>query len=181
MSTTESTKRLIRAVRQTTDSIHGSDIAGLWERKMFFKNGKDFLLQNSFEEEDRRSDQMIIFGTNESVEMLKNSKNWYADGTFNISPTAFHQVYPIHYSHNDRVFSCVYAVLSSKRQSVYERLFNQMKEFCGENEPETITFDFEMPAINAARTVSPSSELKGCFFHLFQAFYRKIQFLGLKN
>ena len=61
---------------------------------------------------------------------------------------------------------------------MYEIFFYQVKEFGEESETESIMFDFEMAAINAAMTVFPTSELQGCFFHLSQAFHRKIQSVG---
>ena len=73
-------------------------------------------------------------------------------------------------------FSCVYAILSYKRKSIYEDLFYQLKEYCDHKEPRSITF--ELAAINAAATVFPSSNRNGCFFHLSQCLYRKIQVLG---
>ena len=41
--------------------------------------------------------------------------------------------------------------------------------------------DFEMALLNAVRDLFPNSTLKGCSFHFCQAFYRKVQSLGLQN
>ena len=178
----ENQKRYIRSVRgSNTGSDEPSEVTKIIEMKRFMDDGNDFLLYNSYEHQNRDKNQMVIFGTVQSVDHLKESKHWFADGTFDIAPTSHYQLYSIHCSHNNRVFPCVYAILSNKKQSMYEDLFAQLKEYCAENEPESITFDFELAAINAASIIFPSSNLNGCFFHLSQSFYRKIQQLGLQK
>ena len=44
-----------------------------------------------------------------------------------------------------------------------------------------ILLDFERPAVNAFTSAFPESSIKGCYFHLCQAFLRKINELGLKK
>lgn len=40
--------------------------------------------------------RMMIFGTNANLEFLANCEEWYMDGTFDICPPLFQQVYTIH-------------------------------------------------------------------------------------
>lgn len=41
--------------------------------------------------------------------------------------------------------------------------------------------DFEIAVINSINAVFPRAEIKGCFFHLCQNVYRKVQALGLQQ
>ena len=36
---------------------------------------------------------MIIFATDEGINLLKTSDHWFADGIFSVSPSVFFQVY----------------------------------------------------------------------------------------
>ena len=98
-------KRPIRSVRQLDEAGSMDNIVNIGQKKKrFIANGEYYALFNRYEQEDRDINQMIIFGTFDSVEQPKTAEHWYGDGTFNISPTAFYQVYSIHCSDNDRVF-----------------------------------------------------------------------------
>jgi hypothetical protein len=58
-------------------------------------------------------------------------------------------------------------------------LFEELIDFAAENDltlqPPIILTDFELASINASRHVFPNVENKGCFFHLGQSGWRKIQ------
>ena len=175
-------KRNIRATR--TDNICENDgkLENIIKNKRYLANGEDFVLYNSFDHEnDRDKDQMIVFGTLKSLEYLKKSEHWYADGTFDIAPTAYYQIYSLHCFHNGRVFPCIYAVFSNKKESLYLDFFTWINEVCEQKNLKTITFDFEIAAINAAKRVFADVQMHGCFFHLSQSLYRKIQSLGLQQ
>ncbi|RNA04161.1 hypothetical protein BpHYR1_007434 [Brachionus plicatilis] len=74
--------------------------------------------------------------------------NWYADGTFDISPTFFKQVYSLHVIKNGTTVPCIFAMLANKKQSTYKKMF-KMIESDIENKPKSINMDFEQAAINA--------------------------------
>ena len=46
--------------------------------------------------------------------------------------------------------------------------------------PALIIVDFEQAAIKSFKTAFPSAKIKGCFFHLTNAIYKKVVELGLK-
>ena len=54
--------------------------------------GEQFLLYDSGPEVQR----ILIFGTQQNLEMLQLSQVWLADGTFKTAPTLFTQVYVVH-------------------------------------------------------------------------------------
>ena len=54
--------------------------------------GEDFLLYDHNEADSR----ILIFATAESLRFLANCAEWYLDGTFQIAPKLFKQLYTIH-------------------------------------------------------------------------------------
>ena len=175
-------KRKIRDKRQKLNIGSCTDQASIIEMKRFFDDGTDFLIYDGFAngEEDEKN-KMLIFGTLESLELLKSSKHWYADGTFDVAPDNFYQLYSLHAVRNNKVFPCLYALFTNKRQKMYEEFFSIVKENCEGFAPDSITFDFEMAALNAAKLAFPEALVHGCYFHLRKSIYRKIQSLGLQT
>lgn len=71
-----------------------------------------------------------------------------------------------------------------KSQQTYERLLKAVLEACEaigiSADPATVVTDFESAAINAVTaTLGDHVAVRGCFFHLCQSTWRKIQELGL--
>lgn len=54
--------------------------------------GENFILHDDGPVEDR----MIIFGTLDNIKMLERAEAVYADGTFDVAPLIFKQMYSIH-------------------------------------------------------------------------------------
>ncbi|XP_068205261.1 uncharacterized protein [Palaemon carinicauda] len=71
--------------------------------------------------------------------------------------------------------------MPDKAQSTYERVFQILKDKRPDCDPENVTLDFEKSDINAFMTVYPDANINGCFFHLSQSIWRKIQITGLSN
>ena len=53
------------------------------------------------------------------MEILSESDHWYCDGTFDVSPTVFKQLYTIQIIKNGVLFPLVYALLPNKTQKTY--------------------------------------------------------------
>ncbi|PKK56915.1 hypothetical protein RhiirC2_631230, partial [Rhizophagus irregularis] len=107
-------------------------------------------------------------------------------GTFKTVPVIFSQLYTIHApvgGDNSRVLPLVYSLVTSKSVEIYRCLFEELLDFAIENnidlQPSVILTDFEQASIIASRLVFPRIRNKGCFFHLGQSGWRKIQSLGL--
>ncbi|CAB4404355.1 unnamed protein product [Rhizophagus irregularis] len=146
-------------------------------------NGEQFLTRDiTFDEE-----KIMIFCPASNLEYLQKANYWIMDGTFKMVPTLFQQMYTIHAlvggNNNSRVLPMVYALMTSKSKESYERLFQGLIEFGEENDqiliPPVIISDFEQASINAVQVEFPDSIQKGCFFHLCQNFWKKIQALEL--
>jgi hypothetical protein len=127
---------------------------------------------------------IIIITTKSNMELLcdKDSRV-FGDGTFKTCPRYFFQMYTLHALKSDTYVPCVYALLPSKTEQVYTEMFRQVKtialDYGLELELEQIHLDFEKSSHQAARVVWPNLSVKGCHFHLSQAWYRKITSLGL--
>ena len=78
----------------------------------------------------------------------------------------------------------VFALLQRKTQVSYEYLFSTISEHCLRlgflANPRNIMIDFEYSIMRAIQSIFGIGVIvKGCFFHLCQSTYRKLQGLGL--
>ncbi|KAG8180604.1 hypothetical protein JTE90_018222 [Oedothorax gibbosus] len=142
------------------------------------EKGADFLLYDSGSTSS--NDRILVFGTNENLNFLQNSKHWFADGTFKTSPNLFTQLYTIHAIVKNENVPVLFALLPSKSEAIYKKLFNAIKSLNPQLNPQTILLDFERAAMNAFLASFPTASVRGCFFHFSQAIWRKIQAIGLQ-
>lgn len=97
------------------------------------------------------------------------------------------QLYVIHASLSDRTVPCVYALMQNKTQQAYYEVLTAVKQRCSEiglqPGPSIVMTDFEAAAMNSTRNVfaDVGVDIRGCFFHLTQATWRKLQELGLAS
>ena len=144
-------------------------------------DGEQFLLYDIGVYLDSR---MLVFGTEEGLQRLASSDSWFMDGTFDVAPLLFTQLYIIRVPLGDSAVTCAYAFLHNKKQATYEELFTTIQDKChslGFNvDPVTVTVDFEQSVINALTlTFGAHLSIHGCFYHLTQSTLRKIESLGL--
>ena len=142
--------------------------------------GENFLLV-----EDCQGDsKIVIFSTEHNLELLAQAEKIYVDGTFQICPRVFYQIFSLHAFKNGRQFPLVYCLLPRKSRTVYLRaleLIKQKSEDLGHTlAPVEVLTDFELAIIQAVELTFPTTEVKGCFFHFAQALSRKISILGLQ-
>lgn len=126
---------------------------------------------------DSNLKRFFMFGTEKSLKLVENS-HIYCDGTFDITPLLFKQVYTIHTIVGDKCVPVLYAFLSRKTKAIYTKMLEIIKSRIN-IPPLSITSDFESAFINAAKKVFPDAEISLCFFHFKQSLFRKIQNLGL--
>ena len=74
--------------------------------------------------DNRREDRIIIFVTRDSLDYLENSRNWFLDGTFSVSPPQFAQLCTVHGLQNGRNVVGVYTLLPNKRLDSYPEMLN---------------------------------------------------------
>ena len=68
-----------------------------------------------------------------------------------------------------------------KSEGTYDLLFNHVRILVNDIDPASMNMDYERAAINSANTVFAGSEVSGCFFHLSQNIYKRVQNNGLVN
>ncbi|KAF0313020.1 hypothetical protein FJT64_016352 [Amphibalanus amphitrite] len=127
---------------------------------------------------------MLIFASDWGLRNLSQSPHWGADGTFQVAPGIFTQLYTVHATVHDRIVPCAYALLPNKSRNTYVRMFLALRErlllrYPGTDLTGTVITDLEMAALQAFEEVFPEKERSLCFFHFSQAVWRKTQELGL--
>jgi hypothetical protein len=142
---------------------------------------RPFLIYDSGAQSHER---VIVFGSDRALQHLSRARVWYMDGTFETAPHLFKQLYVIRAPAGESSVTCVYAFLSGKSQALYELLFRGLNDHCRSNgydlEPERIKVDFEQAVFRAIASVYGTDvTVSGCYYHLTQSTYRKIQELGL--
>ena len=147
------------------------------------EQSRRFLLYDSGSGANNR---MVVYATDECLRLMCRARKWFMDGNFAMSPAIFQQLYVIRVPLGETAVSCVYAFLSGKSQIIYEELLQSIVDGCDKlgftPDPSEIILDFEKSAIQAVSTIlGPHVDTKGCFFHLTQSTWRKIQELGLVN
>ena len=143
---------------------------------------KPFLIYDNGPAKDK--DRMLIFASEEGLQQLGQSRRWYMDGTFSVVPTIFDQLYVIRVPLGDTSVSCVYALLPGQTQTLYEEMFRGIQNACEmmdiSLDPNVVIVDFEKAVWQAVTVVfGVHVDVKGCFFHLSQSTWRKVQRLGL--
>ena len=83
-----------------------------------FDDGELFLLHDS----GPGSQRILIFSTHENLMLLSESQHWFADGTFKVAPSLFHQLYTIHCCCQGFMMPVVFALLPGKTTAVYRRV-----------------------------------------------------------
>ena len=137
-----------------------------------------FLISDSVPESTNR---ILVFGTEQGLRHLCRSTTWYMDGTHSTTPGIFNQIYIIRAPLGETAVTCVSA---GKSQEVYESMFSAIQDKCKElgfgADPLHIVTDFEQAVIRAVRaTFGEHVSHRGCFYHLTQNTWRKVQELGM--
>ena len=140
-------------------------------------SGDVFLLHDSGA--DSGNARFLVFATQDNLDLLARHDSWYADGTFKTVPLLFYQLYSLCVRVDGCIIPVVYAILRNKTQAMYEQLLQVFLDRTVMLQPSTLVTDFEQGAINAFRLKFPGCT--GCFFHLSQNVYRRVQLNGLQE
>ncbi|KAL8618277.1 hypothetical protein ACOMHN_000177 [Nucella lapillus] len=147
------------------------------------ENAVPFLFHDSGPDSPNR---VTVFATRAALRLLSRANIWYMDGTFSMAPKIYGQIYVIRAELGNSAISYVYALICGKHQGEYEELFRAIVTKCQEEhlypDPVTVSIDFEKAAIKAIPSVfGEHVRIRGSFYHLCQATWRKVQEVGLTN
>ncbi|CAF3191718.1 unnamed protein product [Rotaria socialis] len=144
---------------------------------------KRFLLIDIFLK--RGQDRILIFASDQQLKLLYESSTIFMDGTFDIAPAPFKQVYLIHGEKFGQGLPVAFCLLSNKRGRTYLELFERLKEQAiflkTKFDPKRIITDFEPCLLPVIQQEFPFAIHSGCMFHFNQAVHRKITDLGLAS
>ena len=114
--------------------------------------------------------------------LIGDSEKLFMDGTFSMAPTQFAQLYVIRAPLGSKTVPVAYAFLPSKDQYIYEEMLGVILDASTAQgktaNPKHLVIDFEKAMINAIHCVLDTS-FQGCFYHLTQSTFRKVQNVGL--
>ena len=139
--------------------------------------GEQFLLFDNGAVED----WILLFSTDSLLLTLETPLDWFCDGTFKVVPGLFYQLFTIHAMTNGHIVPCVFALLPNKQQVTYVTLLHGLCGLNPELSPRSVMIDFEVASRNALQEVFPDVRIQGCFYHLSQAIYWKVQSIGLQQ
>ena len=134
--------------------------------------------------DDGEEDKILIFATDEMLNIMQEAETLFMDGTFYVCPRLWYQLYSIHCMVDKVMFPVAYALLPNKTRETYVRLFTLLNTAVQtrtgtEPSPRFIQTDFEAAAIKATQDVYPDADIRGCFFHYCQAVLRNVAEKGL--
>jgi len=103
-----------------------------------------------------------------------------------VAPHGFCQLYIIRCPLGNTAVSAIYALLQRKSQHTYENLLRAIVGNCSclqhQPDPLTVVIDFESAMMRALKAVfGDHIAVQGCFYHLTQFTWRKLQDLGFGN
>ena len=134
------------------------------------------------ESSDKR---LLVYASDEGLRLLGDSTTWFMDGTHSTSPSQFQQIFCIRTALGSSYQSVVYALLPSKTQATYEECLTAVLDTCLQKDIrpniETVVADYELAIHNALKTsISSNIHIQGCFYHLTQSTWRRVQSEGLQ-
>ena len=184
LPTADSCKRTLRNQRPTPRALQRLADLGDLPREFTLTTGptpENFLI---YDNGNNRNDRILVFGTTASLRLFAAAETFYMDGNFAMAPNIFRQLYVIRVPFGRDVVTAVYALLPTKTRAVYEELFQALVDRCTDMDLQLnvryVITDFEDAVLRAVVGVfGRDISSKGCFFHLTQATWRKIQELGL--
>ena len=155
-----------------------------WQHLCGVLNEPVFLLINESFPINGEPHSIIVLGLMSEFEFLCEQPTWFLDGTFEVAPNFFYQLFTIHYIYKGRCMPALFCLLTGKSQPLYTKLFNLLKSLAISNnivvQTNCFMVDYEIAIRNALICVWPDKTVHGCWFHFCQAVYKKLVEFGFK-
>ncbi|KAG0441339.1 hypothetical protein DMUE_1117 [Dictyocoela muelleri] len=161
----KSIQNMINKERKKNFIFYNDEESDIHESLKFTNKKEKFYL---FDSGIYNSNRAICFTTENNLLHLSQCEIWIADGTFKSCPSLFYQFYTIIGVVKNKTFLLCYFLMKTKSKKSYDDAFNFLKSKVTKH-PKIIIIDFEQAAYLSFHQIFPSSNLKGCFFHLTQS------------
>lgn len=79
------------------------------------------------------------------------------------------------------VHPVLYALLTNKLRSTYDKLFSMVQEIQPKRHPEAIYGDLEVGNFKSLQEHFPGAENRGCFYFTWQNLHKIVTFFGLSR
>ncbi|KII73272.1 hypothetical protein RF11_04823 [Thelohanellus kitauei] len=122
--------------------------------------------------------RVIIFSTDDALNILSQTNSIFFDGTFSVVPDIFYQLFVLHGFIHGQIFPLVYVLMERKTKESYLIVWRKLQEYITENLTSAMC-DFEIASIQAFNETFPQIPITGCYYHFCQSIYRGIQRFGL--
>ena len=125
-------------------------------------------------------DDIVVFGTRASLEILATTPIVQCDGTFSCCPRGYSQLYIFHGLVNNVTYPLMYAIVKGKDQTTHSRLFSLVETIAETNgltlfhRPVDIVVDFEKAVMNEMVDLVGEGRVHGCYFHFAQSMFRNL-------
>ena len=125
-----------------------------------------------------RPENYIIFSTTFQLRILAQAQQLYIDGTFRSSPRNFYQilVIQVYDSLSFKVLPVMFILMSSKSKLIYKNLFVQIGDLLASRSYNVnwkiIHTDFETSIYKAIKSLHPTTEFMGCYFHFVKSLWK---------
>lgn len=166
-------RKLIPSFPKNIDEVHQA----LSSRDIKTYRGENLLQVND------SNKNIVCFATESNIKTLSEHEQIFVDGTFQSCPKYFFQLFIIHAVVNGNYSPLIFFLLPDKTASSYENAFMIIIDLCEKKNiifnPKIVVADFEKAIHISATKVWPKVRMVGCRFHLTQAWWRKIQEIGL--
>ena len=140
---------------------------------------------NILYDKESSNERLIVYASDKGLKLLGESTTWFMEGTHLTAPSQFQQIFCIRTVLDCSYQSVVYALLPSKTRTAYEECLTVILDTCLRKDirpnRETVVADYELAIHNALKTsISSNIHIQGCFYHLTQSTWCKLQSEGLQ-
>ena len=155
------------------------EVLAILEEQIISKSEKGAAL---IKEVDRQS-QVVMLATDKSLQLLNDhNQQVFGDGTFRYAPKHIKQLYTFHVFKDGYYVQVAYFLVNDKQKPSYEKMIEMLKRHGGaELRILVMTLDFEEAVWVVMKKEFPGIIIKGCRFHLAQAWQRKIKEFGFQS
>lgn len=152
---------------------------------MNFELNKDAMPADFYRREVKVGDRRhLIFSSDSQIQLLKQARRWYIDGTFKVTRRPFSMLLSIHAfvrrGDCSKQVPLLYVLMSGRKTSDYIQVFNAvLRGLEHDAAVEEVVCDYEVALWKSVHHVFPEVPIRGCVFHWGQAVFRHVQSLGL--